>query len=345
MDKNNRNRGFTLVELIITVAILAIIVAPFLATFVMSSTNNVNASINQNLADVAEDISEEFKGKSLELLTNSYTNTPDVSGTGYVFNFNDSAIQALGMPAGYTAEVTLTPSATSSINGSMPTITNMSGNNAMSIVSGFYTNDTRVKATYPGTNYYRVCTVHIYYDDTIDTEYPNGKYIMSLDVEYYNNTGHLCTYSNVMSSEFKYEDDVMPPSLYMVYATMGSGDKVKIDNQIEESELPLDDDGVPMCVDVYLAVQDQTDELSVNNLYVKESDAVTERTFVDFIKNKTNKMTNIYTNIDIAGTVIESIYNNSLLKGIESNRIYDIEVKVTKGNKSSTFKSTKINLS
>lgn len=348
MDEMNRNRGFTLVELIITVAILAIIVAPFLSAFVIAGNNNLKGSESQNSADVAEEIAEEFKAKPLELLESQFAYTMDPTNTIHTFNLSDSDLQSLvGVPAGYKASVKLEPSASSVINGDMPTISNLKGDSTMSIVSAFYINDTKVQAAYGGTNYHRKCTIKLEYDPTYEATAPDGNYIYSLDIEYFNNTGSVVKYENIISKSFKYDINTPPATLYMVYAAMSNDDELLIDNEIEEADLPDDAFGDPDPIDVILASQNDVPyKLQTSNFKIKEYTGATQSTFgfVNYIKDKTDKVCNVYTNLSVAGTAIESTYDSTLLSTIESNRLYDITVTVEHGTKKSTFTSTKLSL-
>ncbi len=348
MDEMNRNRGFTLVELIITVAILAIIVAPFLSAFVIAGNNNLKGSESQNAADVAEEIAEEFKAKPLSLLENQFTCTKDPTGTIYTFDMSNSDLQSLvAVPSGYTASVKLEPSASSVINGDMPTISNLKGDNTMSIVSAFYINDTKVQAAHGGSGYYRKCTIKMEYDPSYDAAAPDGKYIYSLDIEYFNSTGSVAKFEDIISKSFKYDEHQAPPTLYMVYAAMSDNDQLFIENEIEESDLPTDDDGDEIPVTVCLASQqDVPSKLKTSNFSIKEYTGATFTTygFVSYVKDKADKVCDIYTNLSVAGTPIESTYDSTLLSSIESNRIYDITVEVKHGSKTSKFTSTKLTL-
>ena len=71
MNKEN-NKGFTLIELIVSVAILAIITAPFLNAFVIAAKNNAEANVKQNVTSHAESIMERFKAESFETLSGKY---------------------------------------------------------------------------------------------------------------------------------------------------------------------------------------------------------------------------------------------------------------------------------
>lgn len=62
MKKRTNNRGFTLVELIIAVAILALVIAPLVANFIQSSKMNLQGRKSLNAMNLAQDIMEGMSG-------------------------------------------------------------------------------------------------------------------------------------------------------------------------------------------------------------------------------------------------------------------------------------------
>lgn len=62
MKKRTDNRGFTLVELIIAVAILALVIAPLVANFIQSSKMNLKGRKSLNAMNLAQDIMEGMSG-------------------------------------------------------------------------------------------------------------------------------------------------------------------------------------------------------------------------------------------------------------------------------------------
>lgn len=71
------DRGLSLIEVIIAVAILAIIFMPIMKNFILSSTTNMKAQMAQNATSLSEDIMELVKSSSIEDLYNSATKTED----------------------------------------------------------------------------------------------------------------------------------------------------------------------------------------------------------------------------------------------------------------------------
>ena len=56
--KKKKNQGFTLVELVIAIVILAIAVSPLLANFIQSSKMNLKSRKQLNALNLAQDIME-----------------------------------------------------------------------------------------------------------------------------------------------------------------------------------------------------------------------------------------------------------------------------------------------
>ena len=60
LNRNLNNRGFSLVEILIAVAILVLCAVPLLKAFVTSAQTNVRARQNLNATTLAENIMEEI---------------------------------------------------------------------------------------------------------------------------------------------------------------------------------------------------------------------------------------------------------------------------------------------
>ena len=66
MKKRTDNRGFTLVELIIAVSILALVIAPLVANFIQSSKMNLKGRKSLNAMNLAQDIMEGMSGHTAD---------------------------------------------------------------------------------------------------------------------------------------------------------------------------------------------------------------------------------------------------------------------------------------
>ena len=71
------NKGFTLVEVLVAIVILAIIVVPLLSAFVVSARTNAKARQTMRATTLAQNIMEELKAHSLETSADNYNNQTD----------------------------------------------------------------------------------------------------------------------------------------------------------------------------------------------------------------------------------------------------------------------------
>ena len=66
MKRRSDNRGFTLVEIIIAIAILAIVISPLVANFIQSSKLNLQGRKNLNEMNLAQDVMEGISGYAVK---------------------------------------------------------------------------------------------------------------------------------------------------------------------------------------------------------------------------------------------------------------------------------------
>lgn len=333
MKKENRNRGFTLVELVITVAVLAVIVAPFLSLFVMASGNNLNASKKKDAADVAEDIAEEIKGKTLEVLKSEWIYTD--SGSSYEFDIPDSAMPA-GVKSGFSARATLTYD--NKYNGPIPQLSNIKGEDTALLMRGFYSNDTAGAS-------WRSSVIEVSYENVSGKD----QYVVSLKVGY----------DGAPETEVtRVERDEMP-SVYAIYTPMSPSDTIRFVNNLSEDDME-DGDGNLVPLEFYLSVQDVPsatsaqirDRIFIEDIYGTVS-SPNIRTYIENNLENDDRYINIYTNVfdssnlPVSGSVT---YGNTLVKTSESDRFYDLTVEVyykdngsyEAENRCAVFKSSKL---
>ena len=75
----NDNSGLSIIEVLVAVAILAIVFVPLLKTFTQASTINARAQKLQNVTSLAEGVMEDVKGKSIQELHDLAVERADVS--------------------------------------------------------------------------------------------------------------------------------------------------------------------------------------------------------------------------------------------------------------------------
>ena len=66
------NEGFSLIELLIAIVILAIIVVPLLHSFVTSARTNAKSRNTMHATAIAEDVMEQFEAHTLEEMADTY---------------------------------------------------------------------------------------------------------------------------------------------------------------------------------------------------------------------------------------------------------------------------------
>ena len=98
----NRNTGFSLVELIIVVSILAIAAIPLMKSMSLASRTNAKAQSMQNATSLAESVMEEMKSTPLDVLKSRYST--DFSGD--VMTITKSGVTATQGEV-FTATVTI----------------------------------------------------------------------------------------------------------------------------------------------------------------------------------------------------------------------------------------------
>lgn len=336
MERKNRNKGFTLVELLITVVILAIIVAPFLGAFVMASGNNLNASEKQDAANLAEDIAEEIKGKTLDAIIAdpNYSSSTDPA-TGKVIHKIDipsgSSALPVGIRNGFSATATLKP-ATHDINNDMPTLTNINGGNTLLLMSGFYSNDNT-----PGA---------VRRKSTITIQFAPPNYHVELEVEYFDVSG-ISLGADIVSEA----DYTEVPAIFAVYASMNPNDELYFINELDDDDMEnADGDIVP--VKFFLSIQEASGASTIYNSNIRIQDVGMgmspvgiESYIQNQMTNDTNR-TNVYANASFPSSVTYKgeAYKNSLVEDMQSDKLYDLTVEVEYNGKNYKFVSSKLNL-
>lgn len=107
--ENNKlnNKGFSLVEVLVAVIILALVAGPILMAFVMSARFNARARENQRISTVAESVMEEYKGYSIRDVRNGAGGYVDTTPGG-VSSFRFDNTRSIDGQS-YDIRVTATP--------------------------------------------------------------------------------------------------------------------------------------------------------------------------------------------------------------------------------------------
>ena len=89
----NNHKGVTMIEVLITVAILAIVVTPCLSAFVMAQRGNVKAAETQAAYTAATNLMEELKGADSERIDNIVNNGPQYDQNANITVFIDKNME------------------------------------------------------------------------------------------------------------------------------------------------------------------------------------------------------------------------------------------------------------
>ena len=102
------NKGVSLIEVLVTIAMIIILAGPLINSFLNSRIVNSNARLIQNGTTVAQDMAEKFKTIPIEQLCSTYAYEKNDS-TG-VYTFKDIAVEGPNKEK-FLVDVTLDPNA------------------------------------------------------------------------------------------------------------------------------------------------------------------------------------------------------------------------------------------
>lgn len=360
----DNNKGFTLVELIITVVILALVVAPFLSSFITASKTNVKSKKIEKANEIGEHVIEEFKASSIDYMKTKYklnvTNKAiNASKKQYTKGSDKYSVKDLrstafttGFSDKYTVDIDMYPEQIAvNSDDAIPQIDKLDRSKCAVLV------DNLTKFDQVGTASREINAV-ISYDSSAK------KFVVDVTVSSKNNAGAML---GLKKMSWNYDT---VPSVYMIYNPKSEADKFNIavnitdTNYDEFNAAQTDDtkklDKIKDKASVYLICQKNNSgsvpKLSADQVSFTENGGAS-RTLTTLYKQITNnndsqilKHTVIYSNL-YKNTV--SIVNsdtrtdkqdtvNETVKLIKLETIYNIDVTVKyNGGKVSTFNSTK----
>ncbi len=270
----NENKGFTLVELILSVVILAFVVAPFLSSFLVANRSNAASKRKQEATDIGQLLAEQFKATDFKLLIGDVDGysfetypvlTEDGSETGkigYRFLLENEDLPDTYNEA-YHAIVTLEPNE-SEVNGKTTPVINNADTDMMAVyLSNFYRHDRDAGSSAES----RRCTIRIRseYSSELDLIY-----YVKLSVEYLNDVGNVVYEANDFG-ELNFTNE--KPEVYLIYTPMSENDEIIINNTISP-EILTDEDGEQQKINIYLAMQniDEFKVLNPNNIALYSTD-------------------------------------------------------------------------
>ena len=272
------DKGLTLIELIITVCIIAMITAPFLNSFVNASNTNARASRRQRASTWCQYFIEECKVSTLEELKNKYMidyqDYKDASGKRerIVIDLSNDKMPSDAKTQGLEATITLSPkeytkegSATIDASGNtvynnyaglvndvmIPSMSDVDANKDAVLSKEFYQLDSEYRASEgAGDNIRRDTEITLKYDGI------KKQYVVSAEITYHDVTGAAGskTYSSDAVYEKKFTDDITKedvPNIYLCYPAASISDTVTVINELDNEEK----------FDVYLIVQSEFSQL------------------------------------------------------------------------------------
>lgn len=339
---NQNNRGFTLIELIITVVILALVTAPFLSSFVTAGNTNVKSKRIQEANELSQYIIEKFKASDIDKLAAEYSMSPvSVSkpapggGTRMVTQYTKTLSNGNGLPDGYgtryTAEITMEEKFSVINDNVIPVLEEIKQNECVVFANSIYEADSRHPLATK-----RDITVDVSYDASVNLADPDAKpYIVSLTVAYDDGTS---TSKTVKSR--------CVPNLYILYTPKSVTDTIKVKNNLTAAQL-RNEDGTKYYPDIklntYIIQQSTSSGIAINenNVSITETEAgPLDKSLFSLINGvNTISYTTLYTNIGVSSTSGDL---NAPMKTIKITALYDLTVTVKyAGKEISTFNATK----
>lgn len=326
----DNNKGFTLVELIITVVILALVAAPFLSSFATAANTNAKSKRIQEANELSQYIIERFKNATRDLSTIDAT---DLSTYGLTYDAATNTYTAAvsdangNLPAGYskqyTADIKITANASDINNYVTPEVTALTHADC-AVFSGIITRyDSCFNGASTGT---RDVTITI--KKNMSDKYEVSISIICKDA--------LANPIGGLSAPATITYDTLP-AIYVLYPPHNPlGDTISVKNELPDTEE----------LQVYIVHQDGTSTTPLTSDHVKIYESGAEKSLRNLIDGlSTLTHTVLYTNegnmstatVDPTGRLKRTV------KTIKVETLYDIEVNVKYlGKTISTVKATNI---
>ena len=366
--ENSNDKGFTLIEVIITVIILALVTAPFLSSFVSASKTNMKSKRVQEANELSQYVIEDFKASSIDNLVTKYSlisqNKAIAAGTtGYKKKSKDTyasvvkgnVIASTGFSKYYMADISLKPSKVSvNQDEAIPVIEKLDRESCLVLgdtLSRFDSGQTKA----------RDITV------VIDGEWEDANnrmiYTTTVTINTYRMPGEI---NQEFTKELKWKFYKIP-SVYLLYTPLSTSDQIKVANRIDYDEV-ANKTGVSYddldSVNAYVINQkpDAPNSMHADNVKFADHNTylIDPNTYYGLPKLYTNdESTVVYLDkIIIHSNVIDTDTNhnftdanssdhndtvNSTIKMIKSNTVYELQVAIKyNGKKIGTYHASKI---
>ena len=223
------NRGFTLLELIVTVVILALVAAPFLSSFVSAAKSNVKAKRVEESNELGEYIIEQVKGSTIADIKNKFgltvTNMPATGVEDYGKTRSMYSVSGYDMSTisteykNYKVDIDMYPSQILvNSDDAVPEIDKIDRTQCVVLVDNLTKFDI-------STTSERKVVADVFYDTT------EHKFHVQVLIDTYNHGTRV----SGKTSPWDWTFDTVP-SIYMLYKPAGESDVIEINNQLKTTD-------------------------------------------------------------------------------------------------------------
>lgn len=301
-----KNMGFSLVEVLVTMLIIAVISIPIIRTFTSSARVNYNARKLQHATDTAQNVSELFTAYDIDTLVSDY---------GFKEDGSDVYVKDVKGDEDEDFKVKLTLNELESYD--IPELKNFFGQGAAVCFKEITRYDTAAREYIVGQGF---SDTAIYKKTVFNIEaYADGTYNYKVKVIY--SSPGAVSYEQEMTIDYSVEEGKSIPTLYILYTNYGSlnADDVEINYTTDDV---MADNG-KLC-DIYFIKQDTKTPTALNispvityngsDYNVMDAD-MKNMEFHDYSDDKSgltmgNRQVNLY------GVIIEVYYDGEVITKI-----------------------------
>ena len=333
LSKNNS--GFTLLELIVTVVILALVTAPFLSSFVTASKTNLKAKRIEVGNEISQEIIERFKGSTIDYMVSQYGMSEILDGSGnptggYKATISGNTAQLKGYK-GYKADIEIVPTA-ADVNGDKTPVLDLVSTDSTVLISNSVVKYDKSYAT--ATK--KVLDVTIEYNDGSSDPAAKGYHVKSGVTYYQGGVSYPGGVADVLVKENDSEGNKIVPSIYITYKALRSADEINITNTVPDTVLAGD------LISIHLISQEGPVKIIPQNVKIDNNGTrlVSLNDYNSYPSMYELKNISMYTNVLTSNGTVPNIYNVVRTENVDY--IYNLTVKVKHGDKTiSTVKATK----
>ena len=335
--KPQNNKGFSLVEVLVAMLIIAIICVPLIRSFVVSANVNKKAKRIQNATDVAQSVAEYFSNNSMEDLkvlvdSDDYSSVKDADGNDVITYSNVQDWRA-GAASGYFkgaggekfyVDVTMTGRKDDYI---VPELKDFYGNESVSCMYQIYKYDKEAITRLKG---YEGDSAGISKSSDLYAEISGDSYNYYVTVTY-SYGGAFYTTEEMVLAAGQIDDDAEEfPSIFMAYEPY---DKLSLNDKITvhyDNSSALDE----RMLNVYIIQQTVTDAegsnkwMAASNVWIEGSmtSPLVKSDISSYKDNNPNAALAVESNIiDATGSTVTAGSGQKL-------KLYDISVSVKYGS-------------